>query len=265
MLSGWLTLPVEPLLTGAKRVGIIPHRELHQMPFAATRLSNGYLIDQYALFHAPSASVIQYTFGRRQGQRNDRVLAIGNPRLATAGLDLPLAEKEARRMVWTFTNATVLTGSQATETWVAKHIGEYGIIHFASHGEYNENLPLMSAVKLSPDADNDGNLTAAKIFGLSMNADLVALSACQTGLGKVGSGDDIVGLNRAFVYAGTRQILSSLWRVDDVATAVLIKHFYRNLQGRDRAEALRQAQLQVRAQYRHPAYWAGLFLSGDWQ
>ncbi|MEI6807581.1 MAG: CHAT domain-containing protein, partial [bacterium] len=143
--------------------------------------------------------------------------------------------------------------------------GEYGIIHIASHGEYNENLPLLSAVKMSPDSSNDGNLTTREIFGLSIKADLIALSACQTGLGKVGSGDDIVGLNRAFVYAGTHEILSSLWRVDDVSTAVLIKYFYRNMAGKDRAEALRQAQLEVRGQFRHPAYWAGLFLSGDWQ
>jgi len=120
-------------------------------------------------------------------------------------------------------------------------------------------------VKLAPDSEDNGDLTTRKIFGLSIKADLIALSACQTGLGKVGNGDDIVGLNRAFVYAGTHEILSSLWRVDDVATAVLIKYFYRNMAGRDRAEALRQAQLEVRSQYRHPAYWAGLFLSGDWQ
>ncbi|MEI6970937.1 MAG: CHAT domain-containing protein [bacterium] len=266
MLSGWLVAPVEPLLSGARRVGVIPHRELHQMPFSATRLGDGYIIDKFALFYAPSASVIQYTFARRpDSARSNKVLAIGNPNLGARNLDLPFAEKEANRVKWSFPDATVVTGSQATESWVAANIGEYGIIHIASHGEYNENLPLLSAVKMSPDSSNDGNLTTREIFGLSIKADLIALSACQTGLGKVGSGDDIVGLNRAFVYAGTHEILSSLWRVDDVATAVLIKYFYRNMAGRNRAEALRQAQLEVRSQYRHPAYWAGLFLSGDWQ
>lgn len=266
MLSGWLTAPVESLLAGIKRVGVIPHRELHQMPFSATRLADGYIIDKYALFYAPSASVIQYTFARRTDRlKNSKVLAIGNPDLGKKSFDLPFAEKEATRLKWSFPDATVVTGSQATESWVEKNIGDYGIIHIASHGEYNENLPLLSAVKLAPDSDSDGDLTTRKIFGLSIRADLIALSACQTGLGKVGSGDDIVGLNRAFVYAGTHEILSSLWRVDDVATAVLIKYFYRNMAGRNRAEALRQAQLEVRSQYRHPAYWAGLFLSGDWE
>jgi len=265
MLSELLMAPIQPLLVGAKRVGIVPHRELHQMPFAAMRLGSGYIIDQYALFYAPSASVVQYTFSRRRDARNDKVLAIGNPRLANESLDLPFAEKEANRMKWTFPNATVVTGTEATESWVSKNIGEFGIVHIASHGEYNEQAPLLSAVKLSADSTNDGDLTTREIFGLSINADLIALSACQTGLGRVGNGDDIVGLNRAFVYAGTHEILSSLWRVDDVATAVLIKHFYRNLDGRDRAEALRQAQLEVRRQYSHPAYWAAIFLSGDWQ
>lgn len=266
MLSSWLIAPVEPLLSGAKRVGIVPHRELHQMPFSSTKLGEGYIIDKYALFYAPSASVIQYTFGRRVDRtKNLKVLAIGNPDLGKKSLDLPFAEKEASRVKWSFPDATVITGALATESWVATNIGEYGIIHIASHGEYNENLPMMSAVKMSPDSSNDGNLTTREIFGLSIKADLIALSACQTGLGKVGSGDDIVGLNRAFVYAGTHEILSSLWRVDDVATAVLIKYFYRNMAAKDRAEALRQAQLEVRGQFRHPAYWAGLFLSGDWQ
>jgi CHAT domain-containing protein len=104
-----------------------------------------------------------------------------------------------------------------------------------------------------------------EIFALSLRADLVALSACQTGLGRVTSGDELVGLNRAFVYAGTRQILSTLWRVDDVATAVLVKHFYREQTRVERAEALRLAQIEVRRRYPHPAYWAAMVMSGDWQ
>jgi len=266
MLSRWLISPVAPMLAKARRVGIVPHRELHRVPFAALQLEERALIDQHTLFFTPSASVLRYTFGRRAGRdRSDRVLAVGNPDLGDTNLNLPFAQKEAERIRWTFPEAKVLTGREATESWLATNIAEYGIVHVACHGEYDPNMPLLSAVRLSADTVNDGKLTAQEIFGLSLNADLVALSACQTGLGRLSNGDDIVGLNRAFVYAGTRQILSSLWRVDDVATAVLIKHFYRNLAGRSRADALRQAQLEVRKRYPHPAYWSGIFLSGDWQ
>jgi CHAT domain-containing protein/tetratricopeptide (TPR) repeat protein len=266
MLSGWLIEPVAPMLVNARRIGIVPHRELHRLPFAALQIGERALIDEHTLFFTPSASVLRYTFGRRAGRKRvDRVLAVGNPDLGNVNLDLPFAEKEAERIRWTFPEAKVLTGREATESWLSTNMAEYGIIHVACHGEYDPNLPLLSAVRLSADTTNDGKLTAQEIFGLSINADLVALSACQTGLGRLSNGDDIVGLNRAFVYAGTRQILSSLWRVDDVATAVLIKHFYRNLKGRSRADALRRAQLEIRKHYAHPAYWAGIFLSGDWQ
>lgn len=266
ILSGVLWRPVAPLLAGARRAGIVPHRELHLMPFASLPTDTGHVIDRLSLFHSPSASVLQYTFARR-GQRtgNLRVLAIGNPELGTEAAALPFAEKEAQRVAWTFPDADVITGTEATETWVRQHIGNYGIVHLATHGEYDPNLPLLSAIHLAPDGENDGRLTAREVFALSLNADLVALSACQTGLGRLTSGDEVIGLNRSFVYSGTRQILSSLWRVDDVSTAVLVKHFYRNMREEDRAEALRRAQLEVRSRYPHPAHWAGLFLLGDWQ
>ena len=94
---------------------------------------------------------------------------------------------------------------------------------------------------------------------------MVTLSACQTGLGKVEAGDEVIGLSRAFLYAGTQSLLSSLWRVSDVSTAVLVKHFYRNFTHEPRAESLRQAQLHVMGYYPHPTYWAGFVLSGDYR
>ena len=103
------------------------------------------------------------------------------------------------------------------------------------------------------------------ISGLEINADIVTLSACQTGLGDIVGGDEIVGLNRAFIYAGTKSILSSLWRVSDISTAVLIKHFYRNYGHGNKAESLRKAQLLVRRLYPHPSYWAGFNLTGDYR
>lgn len=268
-LSQVLVEPMVPSLVGVKRIGIIPHRQLHTLPFAALPVGGEKLIDRVAIFYAPSASVLQYTMGRRtrSGPRNGAVLAIGNPDLGAKSMDLPFAEKEAERLRFVFPDLKLLTGREATETWIREHLGEYGVVHIASHGEYKPENPLFSAVLLSRDAQNDGNLSAEEVFGLQLRADLVSLSACQSGLGRISNGDDIIGLNRAFVYAGTRQLLTTLWRVDDISTAVLFKYFYRNAETMDRAEALRQAQIQLKArtEYRHPAHWSALVLSGDWQ
>ncbi|MBF0128216.1 MAG: CHAT domain-containing protein, partial [Magnetococcales bacterium] len=103
-----------------------------------------------------------------------------------------------------------------------------------------------------------------EIFSLKINADLVTLSACQTGLGQL-RGSEMIGLNRAFLYAGTHSLISSLWRVDDLSTAVLMKHFYRNYTSMNKADSLRQAQLMVKQNFPHPANWAGFNLLGDYQ
>jgi CHAT domain-containing protein len=267
-LSEFVLRPLLPLLDGAPRVCIVPHRELHLLPFAALPSTPGQvLIDEMAVFFVPSASVLRYTVSRRDDRANQRVLAFGDPDLGTAAFELPFARKEADRLRFDFDNVTVRLGAEATEGWLVANLQEYGIIHIASHGEYDPFAPLLSSLLLAPDGESDGLLTAEEIFGLTLRADLIALSACQTGLGRIGTGDDIIGLNRAFVYAGTRQLLSTLWRVDDISTALLFKHFYRQMRTTDRAEALRQAQLilKARPEYRHPARWAGLVLSGDWQ
>lgn len=263
-----LVTPVLGDIAGIDRLGIVPHRALHTLPFAALRFGPGeHLIDRAAIFYTPSASVLRYTIGRRDEPKSNAVLSIGNPDRQSARYDLPFAEKEAKRLRFDFEDVTVRVGEEATESWVTEHLQDFGIIHIASHGEYDPDAPLFSAVLLAPDEEADGTLTAEEVFGLRVRADLVALSACQTGLGRVSSGDDIVGLNRAFVYAGTHQLLTTLWRVDDISTAILFKYFYRNLDGIDRAEALRRAQIRLknRPEYIHPAHWAGLVLSGDWE
>lgn len=270
ILSRLLLEPNLPLLGDAEQVCVVPHRELHRMPFAALQVGLENLVDRYALFYSPSSSVLRYTYARSNTPAQarpaaPRVLAIGNPDLGSETLALPFAEKEAERIRWSFPEAQIVTGDSADETWLRENSGQFDSIHLATHGEYDASLPLLSSILLGEDERNDGRLTAQEIFSMNINANFVALSACQSGLGKLSNGDDIVGLNRAFVYAGTRQLLSTLWRVDDVSTAVLVKHFYRNSARTSRAEALRQAQLEVRRRYPHPAHWSGIFLSGDWK
>jgi len=263
LLSSDLIAPIMDQLNSNERLIIIPHRELHLLPFACLRKGDEYIIEDHSLLHSPSVSVLQYTQKKERGRSNE-VLAIGNPDLNNPAFNLPMAQKEAERMTWSFPGATVLTREEATEAWLRENINEYGIVHLAMHGEFKPETPMLSALRLRGDQTYDGQLTAAEIFSLSINADLVALSACQTGLGRITPGDEVVGLNRSFVYAGTRQILSTLWRVDDVTTSVLIKYFYREMDEGSRSEALRQAQLRILNETgnQHPAYWAGITLSG---
>ena len=192
------------------------------------------------------------------------MLAVGNPDLGNYNYDLPLAELEAKSIRWNYPNMDILTRDKATKEWFVKNLSKYGIIHLASHGEFDELNPLLSSLWLASSDPNNRRLTVKEIFGLEINADLVTLSACQTGLGKLNAGE-LIGLNRAFIYAGTHALVSALWRVDDLSTSVLMKHFYRSYVTLDKAKSLRQAQLIVKREFPHPSYWAGFSLIGDYQ
>jgi CHAT domain-containing protein len=120
---------------------------------------------------------------------------------------------------------------------------------------------MASAIFLAPDRARDGRLQAQEIFGLDLRASrLASLSACQTGLGRLGRGDEVVGLSRAFLAAGVRSLALSLWAVDDESTAVLMTAFYRHLTTTTMAEALRRAQLEVLKQRPEPFFWAPFFM-----
>ena len=263
-LYGYLIQPIQPLLKNLDFLGIIPDGPLHFLSFSALKHGPVYLVDDIPLFYAPSASVFQFTFAKRQTEKNDNVLAIGNPDLGNFNYDLPLAELEANSIKWNYPQMDILTGAKASKEWVVDNISKYGIIHLAAHGEFDEFNPLLSSLWLaSPDPENR-RLTVKEVFGLELNADLVTLSACQTGLGKLKAGE-LIGLNRAFIYAGTHALVSALWRVDDLSTSVMMKHFYRNYVTSNKAKSLRQAQLIVKKDFPHPSYWAGFSLVGDYQ
>jgi len=192
------------------------------------------------------------------------VLAVGNPDLGGHGNDLPFAEKEVRAIRRYFPRTRSLIGGEATEASVRKTIEGSDRVHFACHGEFNAQSPMFSRLRLAEGGGHDGNLEVNEIFDLRLRADLVTLSACQTGLSAIKGGDELIGLNRAFLFAGTPSLVSSLWRVSDVATAVMIKRFYRYLSGgMTKARALREAQAVVRRYYPQPAYWAAFNLVGD--
>ena len=263
-LHTWLLSAPGPGLEGVKAIGIVPHDALHHLSFATLFDGKDYLADRFPLFSVPSASVLRYTLERRAREKNTRVLAVGNPDLENPALELPFAEREVGAIGWNFPNITVLTGKRATEGWVVRHISDFGIIHLASHGEFDPVNPLFSAIKLARDEKDDGDLKTSEIFGLDIQAGLVVLSACQTGLGKVTKGDDVIGMNRAFLYAGTHAVLSSLWRVSDISTAILVKEFYREYKTTPTAESLQKAMRHVKTRYPHPGYWGAFVLVGDY-
>jgi CHAT domain-containing protein len=153
-------------------------------------------------------------------------------------------------------------------------LGQYSIVHFATHGLLNEKHPELSGLVLSLyDREGryreDGFLRLSDIYGLSLPVDLVILSACRTGLGKEVRGEGLIGLTRGFMYAGASRVVASLWQVDDEATAELMKHFYLKMfkEGMPPAAALRAAQLSMSGQRRwsNPYFWAGFMLQGEWR
>jgi CHAT domain-containing protein len=255
-----LIKPIEPALH-SKQLLIVAHGALHYLPFNALQSGKDYLIDRYSIRQLPSASVLQFLKGR-QASPAAGVLALGNPDLGNPKYDLKCAQDEAAAIVKGFPQAKVLVRKDATKT-AFKTLGpQFSYLHFATHGQFDPDKPLNSGLLLAKDAQNDGFLSLNELFSLRLNADLVTLSACETGLGKVSSGDDVVGLTRGFLYAGSSTIVASLWEVDDEATSYLMEQFYANLKKGNKREALRQAQLATKKKYEHPYYWAAFGLTG---
>lgn len=243
-------------------IGVVPHGILHHLSFAALDDGEAYFVDRHPLFRVPSASVMAYTFARR-GKAAGPVLVAADPDVGVRALELPFARREGRAVAFNYTDANLLLGDRATKSEIVREMGGSRIVHIAAHGQFNRENPLLSTVKLAPGTDGDGDLDASEIFGINAPADLVVLSACQTGLSGISDGDDVIGLNRAFLFAGTHVLGASLWRVSDVASAILMKAFYRNLDTMTKSEALRRAMLHVRKRYPHPGYWAAFTLTGD--
>ena len=264
-----LIAPVESarLLTGKQRLIVVPHAELHYLPFAAL-LRPGPpeqpLVQRYIVEYVPSASV-----WLRLRDRTRRTAGVGALALAPRPNALPgsLAEIEAVRRAFR-ERAAALVGAAATESAFRTLAPQRDVVHLATHGVLNKHNPLFSFVQLEPGAGDDGRLEVHEVFGLNLQARLLVLSACQTGVGAgttadVPAGDDWVGFVNAFLLAGAGNVLGTLWPVEDVSTARLMTHFYQQLgAGRSEAEALALAQ---RAALRepassHPFYWAGFTL-----
>ncbi len=256
-----LVAPLAEDISSFKRLTIVPHGVLHYLPFNVLG-KNQYLIKKYRLRLLPSASVIRF-LAKPVATQNE-LLVLGNPDLNNPRMDLPGAEDEARAIARYWSKSKVVLRKQASETQLKQQANQFRYIHMASHGQFNPQAPEKSRLLLAPDTKNDGSLTTTEVYDLDLNAALVSLSACQTGLGDVRQGDDVIGLNRGFLYAGAQTVVSSLWSVPDESTRVLMTAFYKNLKKLGKAEALRQAQIVTMKKYPRPNQWAAFQMTGGW-
>jgi tetratricopeptide (TPR) repeat protein len=271
-----LIAPLKSYLTTAN-IAIVPHQVLHYLPFAALTDGQRYLIEDYTLLTLPSASSLRYLEDKKRKPDNGRMLILGNPTINEPGLQsLTWAEQEVEAIAPMY-GIQPLVGRNATESVVKSQSGRASILHLAAHGKFNEDNPLFSTLYLSEDSqtNDDGRLEVHEIYGLDLRSstNMVVLSACETQLSNRGDkdklpsvspGDEIVALNRAFLYAGTPSVIASLWKVDDEASQLLMLQFYTHLRaGKGKAEALRLAQNYVRVKKKAPYYWAAFVLTGD--
>ncbi len=269
-------LPTNP----SDRVIFIPQNELFLVPFPALQDDGDkYLIQKHTILTAISIQVLQLTPEKRSTVSGNGVLVVGNPTMpsvtTTVGepsqqlTNLPGAQKEATDIAQLL-NTQSLTGKQATKATVLPKLPKARIIHLATHGLLDDfkGLGVPGAIALAPDGTgelNDGLLTSNEIFDLKLNAELVVLSACDTGRGKL-TGDGVIGLSRSLITAGVPSVIVSLWSVPDAPTASLMTQFYQNLQKNpDKAQALRQAMLTTMATHPNPRDWAAFTLIGEAQ
>ncbi|MBE7461382.1 MAG: CHAT domain-containing protein [Zoogloeaceae bacterium] len=257
---------IEPLgLPSGTKLFLVPHGALHYLPFAALDNGQSPLIERHLLRVLPSASVISL-LAKRPSPANRNLLIFGNPDLRDAKYDLPGAQKEAEQIARLRSGAKILMREKASKESVNMQASQYAYLHFATHGTFDARSPRSSGLLLAvrPEAGNlqEGMLTVDDLYSLDLNAELVTMSACETALADVQSGDDLIGLTRGFLYAGAKNIVASLWQVDDAATEQLMVQFYKNMATSSKAEALRRAQLSIRVKYPHPFYWAAFQLNG---
>ncbi|NEQ81933.1 MAG: tetratricopeptide repeat protein [Moorea sp. SIO2I5] len=259
------------------RVVFIPDRELFAVPFPALQDQEGkYLIEKHTILTAPSIEVLGLTHQKRQNlpKSSQTALVVGNPTMPkvppAAGEEpkqlsaLKGAEKEGQNVASQL-KAQALLGQDATEAIVKRQMPSARYIHFATHGLFDPKRigGIGSAIALAPSNGEDGLLTAEEIFDMKLSAELVVVSACETGVGHINS-EGVIGLSRSLVAAGVPSVMVSLWSIPDDKTTELMTEFYRNLNRTgDKAQALRQAMLTMIPKSGNPKDWAAFTLIGE--
>jgi CHAT domain-containing protein/Tfp pilus assembly protein PilF len=249
-LSRFLIEPISELLVEDDLICFVPYGVLHYVPIHALELGGKALIEDHAVVYCPSASLLKLCKNKKK-QKLESCISFGVE-----------FEKEAEDVAAIF-GTEADNGMSATKEKVMQKSIHKDIVHFSCHGKFNSTDPLSSGIRLY----NGELLTAREVFGMRLEAGLVTLSACQTGLNERRPGDELIGLTRAFMYAGSPSLVVSLWSVDADSTHELMVEFYRRLKnGLDKANALQEAQKSIKGKpaYSNPYYWAPFILIGDW-
>ena len=260
-------------------VVLVPQGSLFNVPFAALPVAKDTpMIERHTISVVPSLEVLNLVAAQEESNREKKledILIVGNPTMPSYQFrpdkppakltDLKGAEREAV-FLGEMLKVTPLIGDDATEVGVVEKMKTAKIIHLATHGSLEaENVfsqAYLSAVALAPGEGEDGFLTVRETMRLDLSADLVVLSACDTGLGKI-TGDGVVGLTRGFFSAGVPTVVASLWPVSDLSAGYLMVTYHSALAaGKDKATALRIAMLETRKKYPKPRDWAAFSVYG---
>ncbi|MGH9882256.1 MAG: CHAT domain-containing protein, partial [Pyrinomonadaceae bacterium] len=288
-----LLRPAREQLLNKTTLVLVPDSALWDLPFQALQSApDRYLIEDYGLSYAPSLTVLREMSKLRKRKAGDRtssttLLAMGNPALASETVDslklvhrdeklgpLPHAELEVKTLgeLYGVRQSKVYVGQEAREDRIKAEAGKFRVLHLATHGILNDVSPMYSQIVLAQSAPNeDGLLEAWEIMKLDLKANLVVLSACETGRGRIGAGEGMIGLSWALFVAGSPAAVVSQWKVESASTTRLMLEFHRNLQPKIKksqistAQALQGAAVKMlgSADYRHPFYWAGFVVVGD--
>ena len=260
-LYAMIFAPLEATVNGDRLI-VIPHGALHYLPFHALHDGNQYLIDRFEISYAPSAAVLKLCRARRAASRLSKVGSSKSDTLVALGVfesGTPNIEEEIDMLTALFPNSVKLSGDQATRENLFEAAPRARFLHLASHGYFRRDNPMFSFLKLA-----DANLHFYSLLDLRLNAEMVTLSACHTGVNKVFPGDELHGLVRGFLYAGAPSVVASLWAVNDRSTSDFMSEMYSHIRaGATKRAAVRQAQLAIKDAYGHPYYWAPFVLMGD--
>ena len=255
-------------LKGDERLVVIPHDELHLIPFQMLHDGTNYLIERVAVSTAPSASVLVGIMKRRASSTPPQLIAFGNPDLGSPELGLPGAEREVKKLERVFAGAKVYVGAEATKGRFLTESPQFSMVHVAAHTVFDDVDPLYSRIRLAAEDGSRGSVMAHEVYRLNLSrASLVTLSSCESGVARVTRGDEVWGFPRSFLSAGASSLVMSLWPVADESTELLMTNFYQSLGKKESRDALRDAQLQLikNPKFVHPYFWSAFTLTGDWR
>src|SRR2546429_9560 len=240
-----LIAPLRPFFEGRHLI-VVPHGLLHFLPFHALRNGEQYLCDAFTVSYAPSATVFSWC-QEKPASANPSSLVFG-----IADERAPLILEEAQSVAALLPKSSLHVGDRATSSVLREEGPQSGLLHLATHGIYRQDNPMFSGIRLG-----DGYLNLYDLYQMRLDARLVTLSGCATGMNFVAAGDELLGLQRGLFCAGATTLLLSLWDVHDQSTSQLMQFFYRDfLRTGNMAGALQHAMQELRRDNPHPYFWA---------